>query len=117
MAKYADLTTDSIFLPLAFQSLDPINLGVQQFIKQLGRHVSENSGGDIREESFLFQQFSMASQRFIAISLRGTFSIAHLEESFESRHKFLSLGIVLFINLFEIKYRGYNINIYHILII
>ena len=83
ISKYADLTTDYIFLPLAFESLGPISLDAQIFIKQLGRRVSESSG-DRREGSFLFQRLSMAIQRFNAISFRGTFSVADPEGPDES---------------------------------
>lgn len=58
-ANYADLTTDYMFLPLAFESFGHISLDAQLFIRQLlGRRIS-GSSGDIREERFSFQRLSI----------------------------------------------------------
>ena len=61
------------FVPLAFETLGPINNSGLDFIKDLGKRLTLSSG-DIRETSYLFQRMSTTIQRFNAVAFRGTFA-------------------------------------------
>ena len=60
------------FVPVAFETLGPINTAGTEFIDEIGRR-SHAISGDSREKAFLWQRLSMALQRFNAICFRGTF--------------------------------------------
>jgi len=53
------------FIPLAFETLGPINAKGSAFLIQLGRRLSACTG-DKRETSFLFQRLSLTIQRYNA---------------------------------------------------
>jgi len=61
--------------PIAVESLGPLNETACQFLKNLGRRISVQSG-DERESAFLFQRLSVAIQRFNAIMLHNSFEAA-----------------------------------------
>jgi hypothetical protein len=71
-AKYSQLLAVYHFVPIAFETLGPINTTGLEFIKQLGRRLTLASG-DKRETSYLFQRLSVVIQRFNAIAFRGSF--------------------------------------------
>jgi hypothetical protein len=71
-AKYRELSTSYFFVPLAFETLGPINDSGLDFIKDLGRRLSQVSG-DSRETGYLFQRLSISIQRFNAVAFRGSF--------------------------------------------
>jgi len=71
-AKYAGLAASYTFLPLAFESLGPINEDGLSFLSDLGRRISVISG-EPREASFSFQRMSVLIQRFNAISFTNSF--------------------------------------------
>ena len=79
-AKYVDLTSAYTFLPLAFETLGPINHDALCFLSELGRRLTQQSG-DIREGSFLFQRLSVVIQRFNAVAFRGSFPDPEPDES------------------------------------
>src|SRR6218665_3284860 len=60
------------FVPVAFETLGPINNSGIGFIKDLVKRHTLNTG-DIRETAFLFQLLSTTIQRFNAVAFRGTF--------------------------------------------
>src|SRR6218665_2993099 len=57
------------FVPVAFETLGPINNSGIDFIKDLGKRLTLNTG----ETAFLFQLLSTTIQRFNAVAFRGTF--------------------------------------------
>jgi len=71
-AKYAGLSVSYTFLPLAFESLGPINEDGLSFSSDLGRRISVISD-EPREASFIFQRMYVLIQRFNAISFTNSF--------------------------------------------
>jgi len=55
-AKYAVLPATHRFVPVAFETLGPVNAKGSEFLSDLGRRVSSVSG-DQRETNFLLQCF------------------------------------------------------------
>ena len=72
MAKYSTLPATHEFVPVAIESLGPINRTGLEFLQELGRRITEATG-DPRETSHLFQRLSVCTQRFNAVAFRGTF--------------------------------------------
>jgi len=77
--KYNALLDSYTFIPLAFETLGPINNSGISFISDLGRNLTRITG-DTREASFLFQRLSITVQRFNAVAFRGTFVMPDTEE-------------------------------------
>jgi len=71
-AKYLNIQVHHIFLPVAVESLGPINISGRAFLSKLGRKLVNQSGDD-REISFLFQRLSVSIQRYNAILLHDCF--------------------------------------------
>ena len=69
--KYQVLASSHSFIPLAFETLGPINSKGITFFSELGRRLAAQSG-DKRETAFLFQRLSVAIQRFNAICFHGS---------------------------------------------
>ena len=61
------------FLPLAFETLDPICSKALAFLKELGRRLTLATD-DKRETVFLFQRLSVAIRRYNAVCFADTFS-------------------------------------------
>jgi len=78
-AKYNTLAQTYHFVPLAFETLGPINSSGLLFITELGRCLSRITG-DTREISFLFQRIAIIIQRFNAVAFQSTFSPLDLDE-------------------------------------
>lgn len=72
VAKYSTISVSHEFLPIAFETLGPLNSAAQTFIASLGKRIS-NVTGDTRESSFLFQRLSIALQRFHVVALTDSF--------------------------------------------
>jgi len=53
-------------VPIAFETLGPVNSDGVAFIDKIGRRI-RNISGDPRESSFLWQRLSLAAQRFNAV--------------------------------------------------
>ena len=70
--KYAALSMNHIFIPVAFETLGPIGAKATAFLRDLGRRLSVVSE-DSRETMFLFQRLSTAIQRFNAVCIRSSF--------------------------------------------
>src|SRR5688572_26382770 len=58
MTKYNALLNTHFFVPLALETLGPINITGQNFISDLGRSLSLSTG-DKRETCFLLQRLSI----------------------------------------------------------
>ena len=71
--KYVDLQQTYTFVPLAFETLGPINVKGVEFLQQLGHRLVAISD-DNRQTSFLFQRISIMLQRFNAITFADTFA-------------------------------------------
>src|SRR6218665_2906547 len=71
--KYATLPASHEFVPIAVETLGPINREGREFLLELGRRGAWVSG-DPRKTVFLFQRLSVCIQRFNAVAYRGTFS-------------------------------------------
>jgi len=71
-AKYQALASTHNFIPLAFETLGPINSKGMSFFSELGHRLTACTG-DKRETAFLFQRVSVAIQRFNAICFHGSF--------------------------------------------
>ena len=71
--KYVDLLQTYTFIPLAFETLKPINVNGVEFLQELGRRLAAISD-DNRQISFLFQRISITLQRFNAITFADTFT-------------------------------------------
>ena len=70
--KYAEISTAHTFLPIAVETLGPMNESAYQFFDDLGRRFGDISG-DSRETSFISQRLSVTIQRFNAALYRETF--------------------------------------------
>jgi len=65
MVKYAGLSSQGEFVPIAVESHGPINRDALQFLSELGSWQFVETTGDVRASSFLFQRISVATvQRF-----------------------------------------------------
>ena len=71
--KYVDLQQTYTFVPLAFETLGPVNVKGVEFLQELGRRLATISD-DNRQTSFLFQRISITLQRFNAITFADTFA-------------------------------------------
>jgi len=71
--KYQALASTHTFIPLAFETLGPINAKGITFFNELGRRLSACTG-DLRETTYLYQRLSIAIQRFNGICFHGSFS-------------------------------------------
>ena len=72
MSKYLNLSSSYHVIPLAFETMGPMNSSGVEFIRDLGRKMTKQSG-DPRETSFLWQRLSISLQRFNAVCFRGCF--------------------------------------------
>jgi len=75
ISKYSGLEDKCVFQPMSAESLRPLNETACQFLKDLGRRISAQSG-DERESAFMFQRLSIVIQRFNAILLHNSFEAA-----------------------------------------
>ena len=70
-SKYSALLNTHFFVPLAFETLGPVNDTGLHFISDLGRILTQSSG-DKREVSFLRQRLSITIQRYNSVACRST---------------------------------------------
>ena len=71
-AKYAGLTSDYHFQPIAVESLGPANESAIHFLTELGKKIVQQTG-DERETAFPFQRLSILVQRFNCVLLHDSF--------------------------------------------
>jgi len=80
-AKYLQLAQTYTFVPIAIETLGPMNSVGLQFLSDLGRRITQVST-DQRESAFLFQRLSVFIQHFNAVAVRGTFALTPTEDDF-----------------------------------
>jgi len=78
--KYNVLAQSYHFVPVAFETLGPINSSGHLFITELGCCLARITG-DTRETSYLYQRFSITNQRFNAVAFYGSFKQQDPDES------------------------------------
>lgn len=71
-AKYTGLAATHEFVPIAIETLGPVNASGSALLSCIGKRISQVSG-DPRETSFLFQRISICLQRYNSLSLRSSF--------------------------------------------
>src|SRR6218665_3555379 len=77
--KYNTLIDSYTFIPLAFETLGPINSSGISIISARGHNLT-HIPGDTREASFVFQWLSITVQRFNAVAFRGSFVMPDTKE-------------------------------------
>jgi hypothetical protein len=70
--KYAELSRSYHFIPIACETLGPLNEKAINFLSDLGKRISATTG-DPREGTFLFQRLSITLQRFNCVCFQGSF--------------------------------------------
>jgi hypothetical protein len=73
-SKYAELSQNHLFVPLAFETLGPTCHHGHAFLQELGHRMTAVTG-DVNETSHLFQRLSMAIQRFHCIMFKNSFVV------------------------------------------
>jgi len=73
-AKYSSLSSSHSFQPLASETLGPMNTTGIAFLSELGRRLTSITG-DSRTTMYLFQQVSLAVQRYNLVAFKGTFLV------------------------------------------
>jgi len=73
MVKYAGLSSQGEFVPIAMESHSPIKRDALQFLSELGSWRLVETTGDVRASSFLFQRTSLVVQRFNSVLLHDNF--------------------------------------------
>ena len=95
VSKYAGLPASHLFVPIAIETLGPINKAGHSFLSELGRRPISD---DPRESFFLFQRIFILIQRFDQIAFRGTFDVETGQDEYQlqsvSNLMFLTLGII-----------------------
>jgi len=76
LVKYSALGAQYDFQPVAVETLGPLNESACEFLNNLGRKISDNTGDD-RLTSFLFQRISVLIQRLNVVSLNDSFMLEH----------------------------------------
>ena len=71
-AKYSCLPSSYDFVPIAIETLGPVNESGIKFLDAIGSRTISITG-ELRERSYLWQRLSVAVQRFNAVCFRGTF--------------------------------------------
>lgn len=71
-SKYEVLLARYHFVPVAMETLGPVNQSGSDFIDAIARRLRSLTG-DHRERSFLWQRLSVALQQYNAVCFRGTF--------------------------------------------
>ena len=78
--KYASLSTRYTFVPVAFETLGPVNESGAVFINEIAQRTKSITS-DQRERQFLWQRLSVALQRYNAICFRGTFGSTAFQDT------------------------------------
>ena len=68
---YAEINQSHIFVPIAIETLGPINIDDQRFLDSLGERLSSVSG-DPRDTTFLYKRLSVLVKSFNLVVFRGT---------------------------------------------
>ena len=78
LEKYQELARGYEVVPVAIETMGPMNPDGADFINGIGRRCAQQTG-DQRETSFLWQRLSITLQRFNAVCFRGSFKLEDLE--------------------------------------
>jgi len=73
VVKYAGISLQGEFVPIAVESHGPINRDALQFLNELGSWRLVETTGDVRASSFLFQWIFVVVQRFNSVLLHDGF--------------------------------------------
>jgi len=76
ISKYSGLENNCVFHPTAVESLGPLNETPCQFLKDLGRRISVQSGDERECLPVPNKRLSVVIQRFNAILLHNSFEAA-----------------------------------------
>ena len=95
MVKYAGLSSQGEFVPIAVESHGPINRDALLFLSELGSWRLVETTGDVRASSFLFHRISVVVQRFDSVLLHDV----SLMTTGQSRVHFQTSFVVFFCNL------------------
>jgi len=68
--KYQALASTHCFIPIAVETLGPINDKGLSFLSELGRRLTISSGD---KRAFLYQRLSIIIQRFNSVCFQGSF--------------------------------------------
>ena len=68
-----------MFIPVAVETMGPMNSAGLKFVSDIGRRITQVSN-DNRESAFLFQRLSVLIQWFNSVAIRGTFAHTPTEE-------------------------------------
>ena len=69
--KYTELASFYSFIPIALETMGPVNSSAAEFIRGTGLRTRDRTG-DVREPTFLWQRMSIAIQCFNAVCIPGT---------------------------------------------
>ena len=72
ITKYSEIPSTYDFIPVALETMGPINAQGREFLSELGRRLTIVSG-EPQETARLFQRLSICTQRFNAVAFRSTF--------------------------------------------
>jgi len=78
--KYTALAARYLFVPIAVETLGPVNESGSAFIDDIGGRLRALTG-DHRERSFLWQRLSVALQQYNAICIRSTLDCLSLQNT------------------------------------
>ena len=76
--KIQELARGYEVVPVAIETMGPMNPDGADFINGIGRKCAQQTG-DQPETSFLWQRLSITLQRFNAVCFRGSFKLEDLE--------------------------------------
>ena len=79
--KFATLVLSHTIIPIAIETMGPIDSKASSFLQELGRRLSVTTDNP-RESAFLFQRLSVALQRYNAECIHGTFGAVHAGQCF-----------------------------------
>jgi len=72
--KYSSLSSAYMFEPIAVENLATFSSSTLDFLVQLGRRISSQSG-DVRESSYLLQRISVAIRRSGSVPLHDSLTV------------------------------------------
>ena len=80
VSKYSSLCDQYDFIPIAIETLGPINTSAIHFLSSLGKRIAARTG-DAREGAFLFQRLSITIQQYNCVALSDSFVREDLTEA------------------------------------
>lgn len=86
VAKYSSLSTTHEFVPIAIETLGPLNASGLCLLKSIGKRLTQASG-DPRETMFLLQRISICLQRYNSLSLLSSFGDLSASDQRSTNHQ------------------------------